>query len=76
MSVVMMYSHMSSGGPFLPGYRQDDAKDLPLARCVSGVSVDLPCSKRTTGLNVLNPGEDSVTQHFFIAASPECARYC
>jgi hypothetical protein len=73
MSVVMMYFHMSSSGPFRPGYRQDDVKGFILwsllhwPRCISGESVNLPCSKRTT--------DQSQTQHLFIAASPECARY-
>jgi hypothetical protein len=72
MSVVMMYFHMFSSGPFRPGYRQDDVKGLICSllhwpRCISGESVNLPCSKRTT--------DQSQTQHLSIAASPECARY-
>jgi hypothetical protein len=33
----MMYFHMSSGGPFFPGYRQDDVKGLMVTS--PGVSV-------------------------------------
>lgn len=58
---------MSSGGPFLPGYRQDDVRVKGLMitsqeRCVStsGPFVDFPCSKRTA---CPYPESDVVLRH-------------